>query len=98
MKLPIEFLPEAEAEYLAALRWYRQRSPSAARQFETEFNLSIERIREAPERWPSYLSDTRRFLLHQFPFAIVYQSSPVLIHVLAVAHCRRRPGYWRDRI
>lgn len=94
----IEFFPEAEAEYLSALEWYRDRSPAAAVKFEAEFNQAIESIRESPERWARYLAGCRRFLLHQFPFAIVYQVSPALIQVLAVAHCHRRPGYWRDRI
>ena len=98
MKLPVEFLPEAEAEYLAALAWYRERSPTAALNFEAEFNLSIEKIREAPGRWPPHMTGCSRFLLHQFPFAIVYQNFLNLIQVLAVAHCHRRPGYWRGRI
>lgn len=98
MKPPVEFLPEAEAEYLAALAWYRERSPTAALKFEAEFSLSIEKIREAPDRWTPYMRGSRRFLLHQFPFAIVYQTSPNLIQVLAVAHCHRRPGYWKSRI
>ncbi|MGO9211787.1 MAG: type II toxin-antitoxin system RelE/ParE family toxin [Terriglobales bacterium] len=98
MKLPVEFLPEAETEYLAALAWYRERSPTAALKFEAEFSLSIEKIQEAPERWTPSMTGCRRFLLHQFPFAIVYQTSTNLIQVLAVAHCHRRPGYWRGRI
>ncbi len=98
MKLPVEFVPAAEEEYLAALSWYRERSPTAALKFEAEFNLAVETIREAPERWGLYMLGCRRFLLHQFPFAIIYQNSPHLIQVLAVAHCHRKPGYWRQRV
>jgi toxin ParE2 len=97
MKKPIEFLSEAETEYLSALAWYRERSPAAAIKLETEFNRSIKQIRETPWRWAPYLRDCRRFLLHQFPFAIVYQDTPTVIRVVAVAHGHRRPGYWKDR-
>ena len=93
MKKPIEFLPEAEAEYLWALAWYHERSHAAALRFEAEFHRAVETVRKNPERWAPYLVGCRRFLLHQYPFAIVYQNSPNLIQVLAVAHCRRRPGY-----
>src|ERR1039457_2737222 len=48
MKKPIEFLSEAETEYLSALAWYRERSPAAAIKFEAEFNRSIKQIRETP--------------------------------------------------
>jgi len=74
-KVIVRFHPDAEAEYLEALRWYRERSPASAVRFEAEFSRSIERIEQAPERWPRYLEDSRRFLLHQFPFEIVYQQS-----------------------
>ena len=84
MKKPIEFLREAETEYLSALAWYRERSPAAAVKFEAEFNRSINQIRKTPQRWAPYLSGCRRFLLHQFPFAIVYQDSPTLIRVLVL--------------
>src|SRR5271157_1402409 len=51
----IEFHAEAEAaEYLAALVWYRERSPTAAISFESAFDRAISKIREAPHRWPIY--------------------------------------------
>ena len=97
-RVAVRFHPEAEAEYLEALRWYRERSPVTAVRFEAEFSRSVDKIQQAPERWPRYLGDSRRFLLHQFPFEIVYQSSASLVLVLAVAHGHRRPGYWRGRV
>ncbi len=98
IKPAVEFHPEAQAEYLAALSWYRERSPMSALRFEAEFTRSVEKIQQAPERWAWYLEGSRRFLLHQFPFQIVYQSSARLIFILAVAHGHRRPGYWKSRL
>ena len=98
-KVIVRFHPDAEAEYLEALRWYRERSPASVVRFEAEVSRSVERIEQAPQRWPRYLEDSRRLLLHQFPFEIVYQqSSASLVLILAVAHTHRRPGYWRDRV
>ena len=98
MSQPIVKLhPEAQIEYLEALRWYREQSLIAARRFETEFDTAIGTIQAAPERWAQYFEGSRRFLLHRFPFGIVDESSPGVILVVAVAHVRRRPGYWRDR-
>jgi|SRR5436305_8650028 len=94
----VEFHADARAEYVAAIEWYRKRSPRAARNFEAEFSQAIEQIRKSPESWSVYVKGCRRFLLHQFPFQIVYQSSADIIFILAVAHTHRTPGYWRARL
>jgi hypothetical protein len=33
-----------------------------------------------------------------FPFAIVYVELDTEVLILAVAHGKRRPGYWRERV
>jgi hypothetical protein len=53
--------------------------------------------------WPrsigrsSYLRGTRRLLLQRFPFSIIYRVESTWVLVVAIAHQRRRPGYWRRR-
>ena len=32
-----------------------------------------------------------------FPYAVLYSIEPDYILVVAVMHCRREPGYWRNR-
>ncbi|MBI3247119.1 MAG: hypothetical protein HYZ50_11505 [Deltaproteobacteria bacterium] len=40
----------------------------------------------------------RQWLFSRFPFALVYRIAPDdLVRLLAVAHCKRRPGFWRSR-
>jgi len=60
----------------------------------------IELVGATPELGAPYVEGEgiRRVLLQRFPFAVVYQVEPELILIVAVAHQRRRPGYWRDRI
>jgi toxin ParE1/3/4 len=96
--IPLEFHPDADAEYLSALAWYGERSLQAAEKFAQAFDQAIERIQQSPERWPMYFKRCRRYTLHQFPFSIVYQSSPSRTFVVAVAHGSRRPRYWSDRV
>jgi plasmid stabilization system protein ParE len=96
MKKPVEFVSAAQDEYLAALTWYSERSRSAAARFEAEVETALERIQEAPTRWPQYIG-CRRFLLHRFPFAVVYEESEFVIRILAVAHLHRKPAYWQHR-
>jgi len=94
----IEFHQQAALEFEAATDWYQKRSPWAARQFVAEITRALDGILETPERWPRGLAETRRFVLKRFPFAIIYREHSSIIQVIAVAHGRRRPGYWKDRL
>jgi hypothetical protein len=40
----------------------------------------------------------RRALVHRFPFALVFIETPNALRIIAVAHVRRQPGYWLERI
>ena len=94
---PVEFHPDAVAEARAAFEWYQARNERVAGLFLAELDLAIERIVETPERWPRYLRGTRRFLLRRFPFGVVYRQVAETIQIVAVAHGRRKPGYWKER-
>lgn len=91
---PVEFHPEALEEAQAAMRWYRERSEPAAVGFMRELERAVA---EAPQRWPAGAAGTRRFLLRRYPFCLVYRERPSSVQIIAAAHGRRRPGYWRHR-
>ena len=97
-QLPVIIHPEAIDEAAFARRWYAERNAHAAQAFEAELDHAILAIGEAPSRWVRHIAHTRRFVLHRFPFSIVYFELPASVLVLAVAHGRRRPGYWRTRL
>ena len=94
----VEFHEEASLESAAALEWYVERSEIAAARFVAEVSRAVELIAEAPQRWPTGVHGTRRFLLQRFPFSVVYREFPSKIQVLAAAHGHRRPGYWKSRL
>jgi plasmid stabilization system protein ParE len=93
----IRFHPAAAAEVEAAVQWYAEHSPLAARAFAMEVSVCVERVREAPARWPYYMHNTRRYLFPHFPFSLIYRVHNREIEIVAVAHHRRRPGYWMSR-
>jgi hypothetical protein len=59
---------------------------------------AFERLSDAPKRWPRYLFGTRRFVLHRFPFSIIYLDGPSVVNFVAFAHSKRKPGYWKRRV
>jgi toxin ParE1/3/4 len=44
------------------------------------------------------LYGTRRFVLHRFPFSVVYLDEADELNIVAVAHNKRKPGYWKARL
>ena len=93
----IRFHPAAAAEVEAAMQWYAERSPIAARASATEVNTCVERVGEAPNRWPPLSARDSPILLSALSFSLVYRVRNGEIEIVAVAHHRRRPGYWRRR-
>jgi plasmid stabilization system protein ParE len=98
MTYRIRFFEEAAAEIEHQRAWYRRRSLEVESSFLDEIDRAIALVLEAPERWPSHLGETRRYVLHTFPFSLVYFVEDDLIVVVAVASERMRPGYWRYRL
>ena len=93
----VEFLAAAAREVEDAQAWYEQRSVFAAAAFLREFSIAINRIREAPMRYSVGEHGTRRVLLEHFPFTLYYRVRGDVITIVAVAHQKRRPGYWSSR-
>ena len=98
MNPELTFHPVAEEELLAAEEWYAERSLTAARAFAQEAATVIEHVHVAAERWPVYIHGTRRIVFPRFPFTVVYRVTSEQLQIIAVAHQKRRPGYWRDRL
>ena len=97
MDRTVEFHPAAMEESEAAREWYAERSLIAAKAFVSELNHAVVRITETPERWPYYLVDTRRYIFPRFPFSLIYRIIDDKIQIIAIAHGKRKPGYWKDR-
>jgi plasmid stabilization system protein ParE len=94
----VEIHPDALDEAEAAVSWYVERSERAPAAFIEEIDNAIQSILSAPKRWPIFESDFRRVPLFRFLYSVVYrEKSNDLVQILAVAHGRRRPGYWKAR-
>jgi toxin ParE1/3/4 len=78
---------------------YEQHRPGWGTVFEAEFDRAVARIRTTPQAGPSFRGRFRWVRLRRFPYLIYYLIiDPHRVRVLAVAHARRRPGYWIRRL
>jgi toxin ParE1/3/4 len=92
------FHPLALDEAIRGADWYRSEgSPQAARNFTQQIEASIAMLRKHPETGTPSLRQTRRFTLASFPYWLVYRIEGDALRILAIAHQRRRPGYWAKR-
>jgi plasmid stabilization system protein ParE len=94
----IRIQSQAQEEINEAFDWYFKRSPEAADAFLTEIGESLAQIVSRPQLYSAYTKKTRRRILANFPYSVVFQKKDDVILVVAVAHAKRRPGYWRGRI
>jgi len=92
------FHPEADAEFEEAVQFYKTRGHDLAGRFAGEIKAAIRKIVGSPERWRKIEEDLRRCSLRVFPYAILYTIEKDHLLIIAIAHAKRRPGYWRRRL
>lgn len=98
IEMPYEFHPEARLEVQETGRWYAERDLNTSDRFFVELAEAILSITAMPDTWPIYLHGTRRYLLDRFPYSVIYREKNTVIQIVAMAHHRRKPGYWSKRV
>ena len=97
MKRRPVFHSEAERELDEVASYYNAESPGLGYSFLDDVEYAVGQILQYPESAPLVNELVRRKLLRRFPYGIFYSVYPDAIRVLAVAHQKRRPFYWRGR-
>ena len=92
----IRFVRAAESELYGSADRYNEERAGRGNDFLRVVRAAVEEIGEAPERWPRGAHAQKR-VLGRFPFTIYYRFDSREIVIMAVAHQRRRPGYWSRR-
>jgi toxin ParE1/3/4 len=92
----VELHADARIELRRAVLWYEERREGLGDDFVAEVSLALDRIRQAPDSYPSWpglvgrTSRIRRFVLQKFPYVIAFEPHDDRILVLAIAHAKRR--------
>lgn len=92
------FLPEAEAEFLREVTYYSAAGAGTGIKFQRAVEGAVRMAVANPGGGAPAQHGTRRRLIKGFPFSLVYRPSDVEILIVALAHHRRKPGYWLGRI
>lgn len=98
MSWTIRVVADAEAEFEAAAHWYDEHA-GLRTEFVEAIDEAIFAIAERPERYPFWRPESpyRKYVVRRFPYVVLYRLREDYVEVMAFAHTRRRPGYWKDR-
>lgn len=95
MRLEVHPLATREMEHSS--RWYAKRSSVAALGFVAAIADGIAKISATPDRYAKIGRQFRACSLVRYPFQLIYRFDSDRIQVVAIAHAKRRPGYWKRR-
>jgi len=94
----IIFDPEAQSEFIEAVKYYEDCQRGLGRRFRYLVESATKKISETPFIYRLLKAPFRRYLLPKFPYSIIYSIEPDHIRIIAVAHNKRKPGYWAKRV
>ena len=91
------FLPPAEEEMTEASLYYEAAQSGLGQEYLDDLQFTVNAVRERPYSGRPAGHGLRMAIFRRFPFVLIYAEEPLEIIVIAVAHQRRRPEYWRSR-
>jgi hypothetical protein len=95
---PVLFHSAAEAELYDAIAFYESRRTGLGLAFQSEVERVVDLIQQHPDRWPGYKNTPyRKISLDRVPFSVFYLELEAVTWIAAVAHQKRKPGYWLHR-
>ncbi|RNI21684.1 type II toxin-antitoxin system RelE/ParE family toxin [Flexivirga caeni] len=101
--LPWRDHPAARAELRDAAIWYDDRDTGLGDRLLATARAEVSFIQSWPDAAPLYsgrrrVPVIRRKSVETFPYGIIYFVRDNEVIVVAYAHEKRRPGYWRKRL
>ena len=93
----VEILAEADDEFREAAGFYAGERLGLGLRFVEAIERAFERVGTTPLAGAPLGGPYRRWLVVGFPYAVIYRSDRTPVRVVAIAHLRRRPEYWRGR-
>ena len=89
----------ALAEHLDQVAFYESRQPGLGAGYLAEFDGLMARVVKDAQAFPIIgASALRKAGMRRFPFHVIYLVHDEQVFIVAIAHHRRRPTYWVERV
>jgi plasmid stabilization system protein ParE len=95
---PVRIRSEAQDDIDRIFDWYEDQRIGLGVEFREALRSTLDAIAEHPHLYPVVARNTRRALLHRFPYGIYYRELPDAILVFACVHGHRDPRRWQSRL
>jgi len=83
---------------IEAALYYHSQAFGLGMDYLSEVEHAVQSIATSPDSWPILQGDLRRRLMRRFPYGVLYRIEQEIIVIVAVAHLRKKPGYWKNRL
>ena len=97
MSWPVVVHPDADTELEEAAAWYEARRPGLGLEFLAAVDRVVVEVGDHPFRYAEWTPPWRRVVLRRFPYIAFYEFDGERVVIYALAHAKRRPGYWAAR-
>ena len=94
----VRFDSEARKELRESVEFYEDRVPGLGMELTHAVEFALRKIIINPLRFRADGLGVRICPVQRFPFTIHFLVEPDILWVVAVAHTKKRPNYWRDRL
>ena len=95
--MKIKFHSEARREFFKASAHYEEQAVGLGNDFIDKVEGVLAVIAKQPFSGTKVTEKEQRFLVSDFPYAIIYSVENDLITIFAAMDLRRKPGYWKYR-
>ena len=95
---PVLFLSDADTDLEEIMDWYMNISEKIARRFTANLDKKLELVAALPDLFAADENGSRKMLLDDFSYAVVYKEYPDHVMVVSIAHAKRRSEFWVSRI
>ena len=95
--MTLSFNGMAREELNEAADYYKSQRPGLGEEFLGEVEGAIGFLLQYPLSAPLVRRTIRKRVIHRFPYNIFYYIKSDELRIIAIAHHKRRPFYWRGR-
>jgi plasmid stabilization system protein ParE len=96
--MKLRFSAAARRELNEAALWLELEEPGLGIRFLEEVAQAQKLILDHPDAWHPLGRHLRRCHLGRFRYGLIYRLKADVVEIIAVAHDRQKPEYWRDRL
>jgi hypothetical protein len=95
---PVVYHQAAESEFLEAVRWCERERPGRGLRLDMLVQKAELQFQRHPCSARLFMRGIRRLVLPRFPYSLINLVQADRFYIVAFAHAKRRPVYWKERL